>query len=194
MLGALAACGVPPPVSAPPAAAPAPTDDDNAAPPFDAARIARLAHDAANGARQAEGQQPLAWADSLAPLALGHSADMARRGFFDHHNPDGEDVNARAAHLGLACTYREGDLVYTGFGENLYVGARFSGYRTTRRAGAETTRYDWLTPERLAATALDAWLASPGHRRNLLNPQYRRHAVGVALAGDGRVYFTDVFC
>ena len=44
---------------------------------------------AANRERQAAGIGALTWSQPLADVAQRHSQDMARRGFFDHTNPDG---------------------------------------------------------------------------------------------------------
>lgn len=42
-----------------------------------------------NAQRRSAGCQPLSVDDTLTAVAQAHSADMARRGFFDHVNPDG---------------------------------------------------------------------------------------------------------
>ncbi len=44
-----------------------------------------------NEHRLAIGCPPLAWHPRLAKVAQAHSEDMARRGFFGHVNPDGEN-------------------------------------------------------------------------------------------------------
>jgi uncharacterized protein YkwD len=43
-----------------------------------------------------------------------------------------------------------------------------------------------------AATALDGWLASPGHRRNI-EGRYERTGVGVAVNAADEVFFTQLF-
>lgn len=44
---------------------------------------------------------PLLWSEAAASVARGHSADMARRGFYDHVNPDGDDPGDRAHKAGV---------------------------------------------------------------------------------------------
>ena len=44
-----------------------------------------------------------------------------------------------------------------------------------------------------AAHALDSWMHSPGHRKNILNPVYTELGVGYALDRAGRPYFVQVF-
>jgi uncharacterized protein YkwD len=40
---------------------------------------------------------------------------------------------------------------------------------------------------------VDAWLASPGHRANILNPALTHLGIGYAVGSDGRTYFTQDF-
>lgn len=67
---------------------------------------------AVNKFRSENGVGALVWCPALANSALGHSADMANRQFFDHVNPDGDDPFARM----LAAGYGENG------GENIAVG------------------------------------------------------------------------
>ena len=167
---------------------------DVPAPAFVPSDIARRTHARVNEARVRQGFGALAWSDSLARLARVHSDDMARRAFFAHDNPDGENVNARATRLGLSCRIEQGRSIYTGFGENLFVTPRYtSAYRITEN-GRTTTRYAWKAPESLPGAAVNGWLNSPGHRRNLLSPVFRREGLAASLAADGQIYFTQVLC
>lgn len=49
--------------------------------------------------------------------------------------------------------------------------------------------YAHATPQQL----VDQWMASPGHRANILNPGLNTMGVGAAVAGDGKLYATQVF-
>ena len=44
-----------------------------------------------------------------------------------------------------------------------------------------------------ATMVMDAWMASPGHRRNILNCGARSIGAGVVYAADGTPYYTQVF-
>ncbi len=183
----VAACATP---AAPPRSDAAP----EARPALDAASLARRTHAEVNRARAQENRSLLEWDDALVPLAKTHSEDMARRAFFAHQNPDGDDANARAKALGLRCRYEVGDVTYTGFAENLFQSYRYSGYKRETTATGTRTTYDYLDEDALARQAVTEWMNSPGHRRNLLNAESRRHAIGVAFGQDDSIYFTDVFC
>ena len=46
---------------------------------------------------------------------------------------------------------------------------------------------------RSAPEVVQAWMASPGHRKNILNCKARSMGAGVAFAADGTPYYTQVF-
>ncbi len=109
-----------------------------------------------NQVRQERGLRPLQW-DALAyKAALGHARDMLERNFFAHQNPEG---------LGAAERMRAAGVLEVMVGENL---ARFEGYP------------DPEIPQR----ALVGWMNSPGHRANLLKPEFTH--LGVALVRQGQ--------
>jgi len=56
------------------------------------------------------------------------------------------------------------------------------------RSAAENVAYGYQTP----AAVMAAWMASDGHRRNILSAN-TRIGVGLAYGSDGRPYWTQVF-
>lgn len=63
-----------------------------------------------NDERVKEGLPPLIWDEKLAIVARAHSADMFKRGYFAHENPDGESPFDRM---------KKGGVRYEAAGENL---------------------------------------------------------------------------
>ncbi len=120
--------------------------------------------EAVNQVRQANGLQPLRLASDLSEIARAHSRDMMERGYFAHKSPEGHDLIVRLARSGIK------DWRY--IAENLAYNA---GY---------------LDP---VTVAVEGWLNSPGHRRNMLNKQLTESGIGVAIDNSGRIYFTQVF-
>ena len=108
--------------------------------------------------------KPLMWSDDLERVARIHSQNMADFKFFDHKGIDGKMVSDRADCLGVGN--------WRSIGENI---AFSRGYADP------------------VAKAVDLWLDSPSHRRNLMNENWKESAVGVAVAADGSYYFTQVF-
>ena len=106
----------------------------------------------------------LEWNEEIAKVARLHSENMAKYKFFSHVGVDGSSVNDRADAFGISR--------WQAIGENI---AYNRGY------------------PKPAEFVVECWMKSPGHRGNILNNRWKESAVGVALAPDGSVYFTQVF-
>jgi len=154
------------------------------------ADLERRVHDRINKERREHKLAPLAEDDQLSRIARAHSQDMARRQFFDHVNPEGLDPTARGKRAGYECRKVRDNVIREGLGENLYQGSLYSRIRIEdgRRS------YDWNSPEEIAKESVEGWMKSPGHRRNILQPEYSLTGLGIAIASDDRVYITQMFC
>jgi len=131
-------------------------------------------HDLVNAERAKARLSTLKTDDKLSAIARAHSEDMARRHFFAHVNPSGEDPTARGHRAGYECRKILGDRIRVGLAENLYE--------------ASGTARDDLEHKSVAG-----WMNSPGHRANILEKNYSRTGVGVAMAGRD-IYITQLFC
>ncbi|MBK6722320.1 MAG: CAP domain-containing protein [Acidobacteria bacterium] len=126
--------------------------------------VERLAFNMVNEKRVENGLQPLTWNDNVAKTARVHSASMAEFQFFSHKGLDSKMVSDRADANGVG--------KWRSIGENI---AFNRGYQ------------DPVT------LTVQLWLDSPGHRRNMLSPDWKESAIGVAVTEDGAYYFTQVF-
>lgn len=135
----------------------------------------RHVHDLINAERTKRGVPALAWDARLAAIARAHSEDMARRHFFNHVNPDGEDPTARGRRAGYDCRKKLSSTEdRIGLGENLY---EISGN----------------APVDVARQSVKGWMNSPGHRQNILERGYSKSGIGIAVSGD-QVFVTQLFC
>jgi uncharacterized protein YkwD len=108
-----------------------------------------------NRERSAQGESPLSPNARLAQTAQAHSDDMAFGDYFEHVGPRGDTPLSRMRAAGYIYSSRVGYEV----GENIAWGTL------------------WLaTPRSIVAS----WMASPGHRANILNARFRDTAVGVS--------------
>lgn len=106
-----------------------------------------------NAERTSRGLKALKRDADLAKAARGHSRDMVRNNFFDHTSRNGDSVGDRIRDAGYG---RPGD-----------------GWRVGENLG-------WGTGNRGTPNAIvDAWLASGGHRENMLKGAFREVGVGV---------------
>ena len=130
----------------------------------EAADLERKVFEVLNGVRRDQGLQELEWSDDVAAVARMHSQNMAKEKFFSHRGSDGSMVDDRADRVGLG-TWRT-------IGENI---AYMRGYDDP------------------ASLAVEKWMESTAHRKNLLGPNWKESAVGVAITSDGTYYLTQVF-
>jgi uncharacterized protein YkwD len=109
-----------------------------------------------NKVRRAHGLHRLRLSPSLSRAALRHSRQMVRESYFEHTSPGGSTLLSRARAAGyLRSAYR-----FT-LGENIGWG---EGYLSTPRS------------------MVRAWMASPGHRANILHARFRDVGIGLVAA------------
>lgn len=126
--------------------------------------LEREAFELINAARRKANLPPLVLDSEMLYLAREHSQAMADSGNFTHRGAKGEMVDARARNVGITD--------WRGIGENIAANQN---------------------AKNPVATALECWLNSEGHRRNLLNDAWTRSGIGVAVSPEGKYYFTQVF-
>ncbi|HEY9828531.1 MAG TPA: CAP domain-containing protein [Stenomitos sp.] len=131
--------------------------------------IQQFALDLANRDRMAQGLAPMEIDPLLAEAAQAHANDMLRRNYFDHYSPEGVSPADRLAALGRQA---------------------FPAENIAMREGLGSRRIQASVLERFQ----QQWMASPSHRRNLMNPNYVRFGYGVAFdPSSGRIFAVQLF-
>lgn len=124
--------------------------------------------------RTSRGEAPLHFNADLQRSAQAHSSDMASADYFAHESRNGETPLARMREAG-------------------YIFSSHIGYAVGENIAWATL---WMaTPKAIVA----GWMASPGHRANILDATFRDSGVGIAprplasLAGGqpGAIYTQD---
>jgi uncharacterized protein YkwD len=110
-----------------------------------------------NRERVTHGLQPLSVNGKLNRAAQGHSEDMVAEDYFSHYGPSGDSPASRMRAAGYIYSSNIGYEV----GENIAWGT-----------------LGLSTPQSI----VDAWMRSPGHRANILDPHYRETGMGVVAA------------
>lgn len=123
----------------------------------------RRAFAATNEMRARNGVSPLNWDTELCRMARAHSEKMARLGFFAHETPEGLRLKDRA---------RTARIRFQVIGENIAYNQGVDDPGTF---------------------AVQRWMISSGHRANILSREFRSSGIGSFVAGDGRVYLTQIF-
>lgn len=105
----------------------------------------------------------------LARAADRHASDMVERRYFAHDSRDGRSFSDRIRATGYLSRVSSWTV-----GENLAWGSGSMGS---------------------AGEIVEAWMASPGHRANILNGRFREIGVGLVLGsprgGEGATYATE---
>lgn len=114
--------------------------------------------------REKAGVPALDWLDAIEPYATAKSLDMIKNNYFDHIDKQGR------------YTYNDmldNGFMFLGWGENIITGHKSDVAST-------------------AKNLVDRWMASTGHRENILNADFNKTGVGVFVIGD-KVYGTQIF-
>ncbi len=121
--------------------------------------------DLINQERVSQGLTALNPSQALANAGREHSLDMACNGIFSHTGSDGSSPFDRILRAGYGFSFA---------GENIYAG---SGSYNSPQA------------------AFDGWMNSPGHRANILSPDFVEIGIGYEFNADSLYggYFTAVF-
>lgn len=117
-----------------------------------------------NEVRAQHGLRALSASQPLTNIARSRSADMIALNYFSHSIPSGGNVFNLLRSSGIS---------YSTAGENL---------AHSRPAGAGSPQ-----------AFVNAWMASPGHRANILKPQYNKIGIGMVDQGSSRRVVTTVF-
>jgi uncharacterized protein YkwD len=157
-------------------------------PDIDISRLEKRIHDLINQERKKKGLSVLSRSEGLNRCARRYSNDMAERNFFSHNDPEGRSFIDRFKEEGFECKITVGNATCLGAEniaqDNLYASAVVMDGKMI---------YKWNTEEEIALSVVKRWMASKGHRENVLTPYFRRQGVGIAISG-GRVYVTGNFC
>ena len=159
------------------------------APEIKIAGLEKKVHDLINRERKKKGLSMLDWNENLHRIARRYSKNMSERGFFSHNDPEGRCFTDRYKDDGFECRLRLGDKTCLG-AENI---AQATIYKAVRFLDGVPS-YDWNTVDEIAASLVEGWMKSKGHRENILTPYFKRQGIGIAISEDGRVYVTEDFC
>ena len=110
-----------------------------------------------NVIRRQHGLVPLSVSPELSAAARQHTAEMLSDGYFAHESADGSAFWQRIERF-----YPHVKSGYWSVAENLL----------------------WSGGSIDAKEALDLWMASPGHRENILTPEYRQIGISARYATD----------
>lgn len=119
-------------------------------------------------------------------IAKDHSIDMVKKNYTDHISPYGLNPNDRAKNAGFNIIKRKNNVIYEGVGENIFQYQAFSELNGIKISYLEKV-------DIVVKNAVDSWMKSEGHRKNILNPDYTITGIGVAVSKDKKIKITQLF-
>ena len=133
-----------------------------------------------NKAREDMGLPSLVIDAEIGAIARAHSSTMIEKRRFSH-SAGGTTPTERAFAAGYTCKAWQSQYSYSyGLGENISKVPRVTSWIITGRTHKNPE--SWRTaPSVVAEYIVNGWMNSPGHRKNILDPGFRRIGVGVAV-------------
>ena len=164
------------------------------APPLSLELLEKKVFDLTNDERKALGIIVLKAYEELDSVARLHSEDMSVRGFFAHHNPDGQSPTDRARKAGFSGLVKSPDgKLRTGLSENIARVGRYSSIRqSVRNEKVVNRRIGWQKEDALAFQIVQGLLNSPEHKKNILDPTKAYLGVGIYVFRE-HVFVTQNF-
>ena len=147
---------------------------------IDKRQLAFAIHAQINEERTQRGLSRLRMDPELRAIANNHSQDMAERDYFAHESPDGDNFGDRYDAAGYQCRVSTDSSQFATGAENI----------------AFQTTYETNETE-LANAIVSQWMASDGHRENILQNHWEHEGIGIAVGSeDGmrKIYATQNFC
>lgn len=168
--------------------------------------------DLVNNERAKNGLGALKWNPDIAAVARAHSAYLASQSNFtdmyiSHLDKNGQFEDSRLDNAGIYYFNLSGENI---FGENIIEEYYVNDSSEVRQEACDETEETIscflgysegdITPlvysnqSTIAADAVDGWMKSPGHRRNILTGEYTESGMGAATNPSGTIYIlTQVF-
>ena len=149
-------------------------------------------HDLVNVERTKNSLAAVAWDDAVSAVARNHSEDMAKRNYFNHLSPEGQNAVDRCKLAGIVISKNPvGGVYYLGCSENIFYCTLVKVYWYDRNG--VLARAEYYTMSEIAELAVQGWMKSQGHRENILKSYWRTEGIGIAISTSGDVYVTENF-
>jgi len=137
-----------------------------------------------NAYRAEHGLPPFVFEPALRDIAARHSMSMAKYEFVDHQNPWEQEfrnpqTRGQAVFIDIQGENIASALAYVWPPQGLYYAEkRENSWQYYSPAGEPITIHSYLS---LAQALVERWYQSPPHRRNLLDPRFRKLGCAVRL-------------
>jgi len=149
--------------------------------PLDTEEVERIVVEETNEVRTERGLRRLETDGSLRSGARSHSSDMARHGYVGHEANDGEHPFERYGECSDG-GYAGENVASAWYGKNFVYDE------------AEVPTLHLSSEREVAEHLVRAWMNSEGHRETLLNEDWEKIGIGIAVTEEDKVLATQAFC
>jgi uncharacterized protein YkwD len=150
-----------------------------------------------NRQRELNGLPTLRYHHSLETAAFDHAKDMKTYKFFSHTSvvPGKENLADRISQAGFTGSMLGENIAITfgiayKAGTPVYTPDQNAGYFSYEYQGDPIPPHTYLS---FAKEIVTQWMNSPGHRENILNPNYNYLGTGTSHFKDSKFYMMDKF-
>lgn len=146
--------------------------------------------------RKSLGLRPLKYSEKCEQAAFGHAQDMVTYDFYSHTSTVNgkETLRDRLDLVGIVDTYSAENIInafgiqYQG-GRAVFTPVQNGGpFFSYTKAGNPIPNHTYLS---LAKAVVEIWFNSPGHRKNILNPEFTYMGAGTSFYKDKKFYDID---
>ena len=159
-------------------------------PNYDRKILEKMIHKEVNRRRRLAGLDKLKYDKKIASVARKYSRELAA---------DAQKILDRGEQLTMVKLRHEGktfgkthvDRLYSKkiydfnrAGENIFSSPLLKELVVNKNDPRDVWRKIWYTPEEVVYDSVTRWMLSPGHKKNILTPQYTHTGIGLVRVGD----------
>ncbi len=141
-----------------------------------------------NNATKESAEKSTGSKDQKDRIAADKSTDDPKDGLIEVEKQIVEQTNTQRARYGLPPLAVDRNLIQTARSHAAWMTNNRTLQHTTKPVGENIAMGQRSTDE-----AVGAWMASPGHRANILNNSYKRIGVAAYRTPDGTIYWCQQF-
>ncbi|WP_341866979.1 CAP domain-containing protein [Leptospira jelokensis] len=146
--------------------------------------------------RKQLGMRPFKYSERCEQAAFGHAQDMVTYDFYSHNSTVNgkETLKDRLDLVGISETYSAENIINAfgiqyQSGRPVFTPVQNGGpFFSYTKAGTPIPNHTYLS---LAKAVVEVWFNSPGHRKNILNPEFNYMGAGAYFYKDKKFFDVD---
>ncbi len=161
-------------------------------PTIERTELENKTHVLINQERQRENLNDLEWNGSLASVARDHSQYLAN---LEENHGYQQDQEIYISHTGEQGGKHNDRMERAGITHIGISAENVAGISSVKEIDSETREpVSYLNKTQIAERSVEGWMDSPGHRENIMNPEFEQTGIGIATDPENTNYIlTQIF-